>query len=312
VKVGTECVTLTSVESFACGHCGAALTFDGVRTEICPYCASPSWIERPRAPEADPRFVLTFAGGMTSAQGALARWIGSRSWFADPALRRGRAEGLRGIYVPAYLYSAVARTEYTAQIGEHYSETRTVRVKGKDGEYRDETRTVTRTEYRALAGSHVGYVTDVLVSASRGLRDDELAQVEPYDFRQMRRFGAPLVSGWVAEEFARPVDACERACRAEALDHVSVQLRRFMPGDGHSDLNWKTRVEWESVEPVLVPVWVLALRYREDKAPLRVVINGQTGKVGGRVPLSWPRVAFALVMLAAAIVAAVLLLRGHA
>ena len=62
---------------------------------------------------------------------------------------------------------------------------------------------MTRTEYRPLAGRHVSYVTDVVVSASRGLSHGELGGIEPFDFRQMRRYSPALVSGWITEEFAR-------------------------------------------------------------------------------------------------------------
>src|SRR5260370_397199 len=80
---------------------------------------------------------------------------------------------------------------------------------------------------------------------------------------------------------------CRRASREEAVDEVGLRLRRFMPGDSHSDLSWRTQVAWESLAPVLVPVWVLAVRYRDDRPPLRVVINGQTGAIAGKVPLVW-------------------------
>src|SRR5207248_266949 len=96
----------------------------------------------------DPTFVIPFASD------------------APPALRRARVEHARGIYVPAYLYSAAARTSFTAEIGEHYTEKRTEIVEDAEGNQKTETHAITRTEYRPLAGTHVGYVTDVVVSAS--------------------------------------------------------------------------------------------------------------------------------------------------
>jgi len=284
------------VATFACEQCGAHLAFDGVRTARCPYCASPSVVERqPSAGQPDPRFVVVFAGDAAGARRSLEHWLGSRHWFADPALRAGRIDDLRGIYVPAYLYSAVAHADYTASIAEHYHEQET--RKRKDGT--SETRTVTRTEYRPLAGRHVSYVTDVVVSASRGLSHGELAGIEPFDFRQMRRYNPVLVSGWIAEEFARPLDECRTASQREALEEVGARLRRFMPGDGFSDLDWRAEIAWESLDPVLVPVWMFAVRYRGDRPPLRVAINGQTGEIAGKVPVSWPRIIAALVVLAA-------------
>jgi len=289
------------VTTFACGNCGAALAFEGVRTETCPYCACPNFVERPPAAgQPDPRFVIGFVGDVVVARRAIERWMGSRTWFADAAIKRARIEDLRGIYVPAYLYSAVAHTTYSAQIGENYTETETRKRDGKE-----ETRTVTRTEYRPLAGTHVGYVTDVVVSASLGLSHGELQRVEPFDFRQMRRYQPAVVSGWITEEFSRTQGECERASRQEALDLIGVKLRRFMPGDSHSDLEWRSQIAWESMEPVLVPTWVLALRYRENKPPVRIVINGQTGKIAGKTPLAWWKIALAA--LVAAVIAGVIL-----
>ncbi len=290
--------------TFACGHCGASLAFERVRTETCPYCASPNFVERPPAPgQPDPRFVVTFVGDAEVARRALDRWLGSRTIFADSAIKRARVEDMRGIYVPAYLYSAVAHTDYHAHIGEHYTETETYTATNQEGKTETRTRTVTRTEYRQLAGYHVGYVTDVIVSASHGLSNREMSRVEPFDLKQMRRFDPALVSGWIAEEFAQSADACERTCRTEAVDQVGEKLRRFMPGDSYSDLTWRTSVAWESIDPVLVPVWVLALRYREQKDPLRVVINGQTGKVVGKVPLAIWKVTLGVIVLASIIAA---------
>jgi len=292
--------------TFACGHCGAGLQFTGVRTETCPYCASPNFVERPPAAnQPHPELVVAFTGDASVARRKLDLWLGSRTWFADARIKRARIEDLRGVYVPAYLYSAVAHTEYTVSIGEHYTEIETYETTGAEGKKQTETRSVTRTEYRPLSGNHVGYVTDVLASASAGLAHGELQAVEPYDLLAVRRYSPAIITGWIAEEFSREPDDCRRVSRGDAVDEVGQRLRRFLPGDSHSDLAWRTTVSWESLAPILVPVWVLAVRYREDKAALRVVINGQTGAIAGKVPLAWWKVSLAIAV-AAVVIAAVI------
>jgi hypothetical protein len=301
----------THAATFACGRCGASLLFAGVRTETCPYCASPNFVERPPAAnQPRPELVVAFTGDAAVARRKLTHWLGSRTWFADARIKRARVEDLRGVYLPAYLYSAVAHSEYTASIGEHYTETETYETKDKDGNKKTETRTVTRTEYRPLAGHHVGYITDVIVSASAGLANDELQAIQPYDLVHLRRYTPAVVSGWIAEEFSRDADDCRRMSRGEALDEIGLRLRRFMPGDSHSDLVWGTTVQWETLDPILVPVWVLALRYRDDRPTLRVVINGQTGAVAGKVPLAWWKVTLAILLAAALIAAIIALVHG--
>ena len=307
---GAAAVTYNA--AFTCGQCGAGLAFAGVRSQTCPYCASPNVVERPPAAhQPAPALVVAFAGDAEVARGQIARWLGSRTWFADARFKRARVEDLHGIYVPAYLYSAVAHTEYSASIGEHYRETETYEAKDDKGEKVTRTREVTRTEYRLLIGHHVGYVTDVLVSASTGLGHAELAAIEPFDFLHLRRYTPAVIAGWIAEEFSRDADACRQASRREAVDDIGMRLRRFMPGDSHSDLAWRTRVSWESLDPILVPVWVLAVRYRDDRPPLRVVINGQTGAIAGQVPLAWWKVTIAVIVAAVMVAALVLLVLAH-
>lgn len=296
---------------YECGQCGATLAFAGVRTETCPYCASPSFLDRPVGSDRpDPAFVVAFTGDAAWAQARLRQWIGRRVLVADRALARARVEELRGVYLPAYVYSAVARTDYTASIGEHYTETETYTKTADDGTRTTETRTVTRTEYRPIAGEHLGYLTDVVVSASHGLDHATFSRLGPFELRHLRRYSPALVSGFIQEEFSRDPDHCRQVSRSEAIDAVGDELRAFLPGDSHADLHFRTAVEWESLDPLLVPVWVLAVRYRADRPALRVVINGQTGTVTGKVPLAWWKVAL-LAVGAAALVLAIALIVLH-
>jgi hypothetical protein len=298
--------------TFACSQCGARLAFDGVRTQTCPFCASPNFVERPPAADRpDPQFVVTFLGDSAVARRALDRWLGSRTMFADSSLARAKIEDLRGVYVPAYLYSAVGNTDYTAQIGENYTETETYTTTDSQGKTTTQTRTVTRTEYRALSGRHMGYVADVVVSASAGLANAELQAVEPFDLKQLRRFSPALVSGWIAEEFSRGSAECMKSSRGEAADQIGEQLRRFMAGDSYSDLAYRTAVGWESLDSILVPVWVFAVRYRQDKPPLRILINGQTGSIAGKVPLSVAKILAVIAVALAAIAAIVWFAMEH-
>jgi hypothetical protein len=298
--------------TYACEQCGASIDFAGVSSARCPYCASPSVVERAPAPDRpQPAFVLAFASDEAVARKTLASFLGRRRWFSDGAIARAQVDALRGVYVPAYLYSAVARTTYSALIGEHYEETETYEERDSDGKTVTRTRTVTRTEHCPLSGLHTGYITDVVVSGSRGLGDRELDAVEPFDMRQLRRHAPEIVSGWIAEDFGRAQADCMQESRTEAMDEIGQRLRRFMPGDSYSDLAWSTKLSWEAMEPVLVPMWIAAARYRDDKPPLRVVINGQTGVVHGDVPTSWVRVVVAVLVVLALGAAAFFLLRGH-
>ncbi|WP_375769031.1 hypothetical protein NR798_46425 [Archangium gephyra] len=261
-----------------------------MRTTVCPYCAAPSVVERP--PSVDrpaPTFALGFAMTQPSAAEKVKHWLRTRHPWSHSGLKKAPLQDVRGIYVPAYLYSALAQTEYSASIGENYTETETYTTT-ENGKTVTRTRTVTKTEWRSLEGSHAEYVPDVLVTASRGLSNVELEHLEPFDLRMLARYEPALVAGWVAEEPSLSREECLKMARAEAVEKVKQRVGAFMPGDSHRMQHVETRLSAESLEVCLVPVWVLAARYDAEKPPLRVVVNGQSGEVHGDVPISWVKV----------------------
>lgn len=159
-----------------CEECGATLAVEThLRTARCPYCDSTSVVERP--PTADrptPSFVIGFLADRDAALARVRTWLRSRHLFAHSGLKGAAVDKTSGVYVPAYLYGAVAHTRYTAKIGEDYTVTETYTTTDSKGNTTTHTRTRTETEWRDLSGEHAGYVQDVLVSASAWLPNEEL------------------------------------------------------------------------------------------------------------------------------------------
>jgi hypothetical protein len=297
-----------------CETCGASLNVAAEqRTATCPYCASPSVIERPAsADRPPPAFTLAFTVSRDAARGALQHWLGTRGIFARSGIRTAAIDSMRGVYVPAYIYSALGRSEYHAEIGEDYTETETYTETDSEGKTVTRTRTVTRTEYRDLSGHHAAYIVDVLVTASRGLTNAELEALEPFDLRTLRRYTPALLSGWIAEDPTMLAADSMELARSEAMEKIGRELTAFMPGDSHRNLQYRTTLERETADLVHVPVWVLAVRHDPKEPPLRVLVNGQTTAVIGRAPLSWVKILLAVLVVLAviALIAALIHLAG--
>ena len=291
-------MTPAPTTSLSCLGCGAVITVEqGQRTVTCIYCMTPGVVEKPASGNnnvPEPAFVMPFIVAKDAAVLAMNAWKRSRSVFAKSSIKTAKLESMRGVYVPAYLYSCVATSSYSADIGEDYQETETYSTT-ENGKSVTRTRTVTKTEWRSLSGTHARYVTDVVVTASKGVPNRELERVEPFDMRALRKMDASVLPGWIAEEPSMVLAECLELARKEALDEVGASLKKFMPGDHQRDLKWQTWFDREGAELVLVPIWVLAVRYEEGKAALRVLINGQTGKAGGDAPLSPVKIALAVI-----------------
>lgn len=279
----------------SCESCGASLNVAaGERTAICPYCASPAVVAKPRAAGEDPAFVVGFVIPEEDARKRARAWIRG-TWFVKSAFAKADLSAVRGVYLPAYLYSGSAAVEYTAQIGENYTVTETYTTTDAQGKTVTRTRTKTVTEWRSLQGSWGAYLDDVIVTASRGLHNAELEAIEPYDLRALHRYTPKMLSGWLAEDPSRTVAECAAMAREEAVAQVGRRVSAHMPGDSHRSLQYSTRFEHEHGALVLLPVWVLAVKYDPEAPAVRMVLNGQTGALIGKPPRSWQKIALAVV-----------------
>jgi hypothetical protein len=225
-----------------------------------------------------------------AALAAARHWQRRIGLLREPGAKRASLDSLRAVYLPVYLYGALAESSYRASVGEYYY-------------VKENNKRVRRTEFYPLQGEHTVYVRDVVVTASRGIPNDELEHIEPFDLRALHRYSAALISGWPAEEPSVTQDECLALARSEALARIGLELPRFMPGDTHRELQHRTLLQQECLELVLVPLWVFALRYDPERPPIRLIINGQTGRAYGKVPWSVVRVTI-LIVLAVLMVAA--------
>jgi len=243
------------------------------RSGRCPYCDSPNVVDRPATyNRPDPLFALRILVSSDSARERLRQWIKGKR-MGPKGLRKRAQENGRAVYLPTYLYSATAHSRFRAEIREDYK-------RGKER----------KREYRVLTGKHAAYLGDILVTASRGVPNHEVERIEPFYTDNLLRYSPKVISGWTSEEPSMTREECLALAREESGDRVRGLLESFMPGDGHRNLRFETDLAEESLDLTLVPVWVFSVQYDENKPPFRVLVNGQTGKVYGKVPISWRKV----------------------
>lgn len=276
----------TNEIEISCESCGAKVVLEPrLRTTRCPYCDSPSVIDRPAtADRPDPVFVIGFSIDRDDAARRMREFIG-RKKLAPPRLKTRTAERVTGVYLPTYLYSATSATTYSASIGEVYYTTEVSR----DSKGRTRVKRKRKIEFRDLSGDHATYVGDVVVTASNGIGNHELEVLEPFDLGALRRYTPAMVSGWISEEPSLSREQCLELARGESRGAIGGLLSRFLPGDSHRNLQHASDLRDESIDLVLLPVWIFAIRYDEKKEPIRILVNGQTGTVGGKIPTAWAR-----------------------
>ena len=285
-----------------CSNCGAEIQVeDALATAECPFCGSASIIERPSAEVERPDYAIGFALERGPAAERMRQWIHSsrnflhiRMDFVEQAIEKE----MRGIYLPAYMLGGVADIDYDARIGEDYQETETY----TDSEGKTQTRTVTKTEWCRLRGNVREYLPDVLVTGSRGVDNDTLERIEPYDYALLRRFDPRLTVGWISEIPTRPREEVIQLAKEEAQAKLQARVKAMMPGDHVGQVDLETAFSDVSLNLLQVPVWSLRVSRGEGKPPIHILLNGQTGKCGGKIPYSGWRIALFILVIVGLVV----------
>jgi hypothetical protein len=275
----------------ACPHCGAHVSLPaGQISEKCAFCDTPlvAW-----SGEGEPvDLVAPFVLDRAQAMARLKQHLGARFW-APEAVRRLDPRDLDGVLVPFYCFDATAHSDYSARVGIWWYRTRTYTVV-VNGKVQTRTQTVRETEWFPVSGSHVASYQDHLVSGSRGLPEAESNELEPFDLGQARPFDPALLAGWAAELPDVGHEEAQRTATAELRATENRAIAAFLPGDEKDDVRNDTRLEVGQVRLVLLPVWMAAYQHRQK--PMRLLVNGQTGEVVGKVPRSWVKITLAVLL----------------
>ena len=267
-------------------------------------------IEHPAGREGrlNPDFLIPFAVDPHAAAVAFRNWIHRNDWYRPADLGAAQIENkLRGVYLPFWVFSVLAESDWSANIGEYWYRTEHYTVTDAKGKRHHRTRTVRETEWWPLAGKHHRYHTGYLVSGSRGLTQAEAESIKPFHLAACQRYQAYFLAGWACEEYSVDRASADQASRQYFLSQEEQHVRAFLPGDTHSGLQMQSTLRNVDTDLIFLPVYLLKYDYRGKS--FRFLINGQTGKVVGDKPLSTWRITIAIVVGILICLAIVLMLR---
>ena len=270
-----------------CPTCGAAVEADeSVMSTSCAFCDSPLVDSTHEAEPVDA--VAPFVVPKERAVALLKGFLQSQRLAPESVRKAAEPEALEAVFVPFYAYDAMASSEYSAQVGINWQRTETYTAY-EDGKAVTKTRTVTETEWFPLSGTHKREWKNHLVSASKGLPEVEANELEPYDLGRAKPYSPALTAGIMAEHPTIAHRQAEDVARNELHGlEKRVIASKILPGDKYQALQTTTHVDVQAVRLVLLPVWIAAVK--TPKGPLRLLVNGQTGEVVGKVPRSWTKV----------------------
>ncbi len=245
----------------------------------CPFCGSVQLLQQPRKRTLAPEAVVPFRVGYRQAQQVLARWLAQGFWRPSDLAQEAQLVKITPVYVPYWVFQARTHTYWTADSSH--------------------TPPGARANWYPVFGEHQGHYESLLVGASGVLTDEEIGSLVPFDMSQAVEPDKVDFSPTVVEQFALPRRHARPVAR-ELIEQLEYErCAELVPGS-HRNLQVNVLVTGMSSRPVLLPVWIMAYRYRDRV--YRFLVNGQTGKATGTAPISWFKVTLALLITALVIV----------
>ena len=261
---------------FSCPSCGGEILSDEhTAATFCLYCHNPAILSSRVSGEYRPAMLIPFRKPKEEALAALKKYCRRRPLLPKDFLRYAEKGEIGGLYVPFWLFDADLCADLQAE---------GTRIKTwSDRKYR-----YTRTDYYAVR--RVADVTFLRVPADGSSRMDDMLmdQLEPFHYEELKDFDPAFLSGHLAERY--DIDA--QTCSGRALQRMRQASEHSVRDtvNGYSGVRvqrFSARAARLRSIYAMLPVWVLMGDYRGKRYTF--AMNGQTGKIAGRLPMSFAR-----------------------
>ena len=276
-------------KTVVCKNCGAETLYDALDTAgVCPYCGSNQVMEASTTNTLAPGGVCPFRFDAEEADKKFRKWIKKR-WFCPFDLRKNAGRvSFTGIYLPYWTFDSQTMSHYTAR----YGITRTVTVG-----HGDNRRTKTYTEWHYTRGRYDKFFNDCLVQGSIRHNMKMLDQIAPFDTEDNLLYRPEYLAGFIAERYSVGLDSAWSTAQGkierDLRSAITQEIRWRYHADYVDSLRMTTYHDGVTYKYLMLPVWMSHYEYKSKT--YHFMVNGQTGKVGGKTPLSFWQVFLAVV-----------------
>ncbi|WP_109699165.1 hypothetical protein [Chitinophaga deserti] len=300
LQTGEDTAITIEQQVYKCNRCGSQSVFlSETPTFTCSFCnyeaVNP---EAYKTRVIQPSGIIPFKVDKQQSLDIFKTWIG-KGWWAPGDLKAiARHNTLHGIYLPFWTYDAQTHSSWSGYGGRYYYETEHY----TDSNGRRQSRTVQRTEWIYRSGTFDHFFDDILIGGATELTQKEYESVFPYQLEALVNFEAQYLSGWQADVYDIAVhDGYEKAetVMDNFIEEACAGLCRI---DTYKDLEVNTSYSNQTYKHILLPIWLCTYVYKNKS--YHFLVNGQTGKVHGKKPVSTGKV----VMVILAVVAIILLI----
>lgn len=274
------------VKTLHCAGCGAKLivTADTVLMS-CPLCASSQFAETGELPGIRPDTAIPFKIDINAAGEKFRRWIRRLTLAPFPLKKEYAANALSGVYIPYWSFDAKTKTAYSGQAGDFYRET-DQNTRTENGKTETRPRSEKKLRWRFVSGSYDKAFSGIIYNDSKEIGGDIIQKIEPFKLNALEKFSAKHLNGFIAQRYGAGPKALWNRAKSFMAGEILEDIRGIVKRG--SDVLGKVNIcpAYTDIQYrlMLLPVWISSYRYKNKS--FSFYINGQTGEVTGKSPVS--------------------------
>lgn len=266
---------------FRCSNCGASVVIsDGKTATHCPFCGTAHVQKTDDLAGLKPNGLIPFSFGEEKAIGLSKEWAKKR-FFAPKKFKKHLAsDNVNGVYTPCFTFDSYTTSSYEGKIGK--IRTRTV-GSGKNR------RTETWVEWRYIHGTFYDNFDDVLVTAGSKFDQKKLDKISPYQTNDSKVYEKKYMLGFMAYKYDNDFEDCWSFAKSRMDKAIEKAILSQYSYDQLAYINVSTSHERVTYKYVMLPVYVGNFNFK--KKLYNFYVNGNSGKVWGKTPVSPLKVA---------------------
>ena len=264
---------------YHCNNCGAVLiTESNTTATTCSFCGAGVVLSDRLSGNLAPAKVIPFSISKEQAQEAFVKWCRKGLLTPKDFMTADRIKNITGLYIPFWLYDINGRGEAEATC------TRVRTYSDKDWIY-------TETKYYNVYRKVDLNYSRIPCDASKKMEDHMMDKLEPYSYENLKDFNMPYLAGYIAEKYDFTDEDMLPRIKERVSGYVDSYMDSTINGHGYTSVTYNRKninIRKKHADYTLMPVWMVCYDYRQ--AEHIFLMNGQTGKIIGKPPLSKAKV----------------------
>lgn len=270
--------TENEATEYKCNNCGAHLITDkNTSATTCSFCGAGMVLSDRLDGHLSPELIIPFKISKEQGMEAFKSWCKKGLLTPKGFMNADRVKSITGLYVPFWLYDLNCTGDAEAQC----TKVRTF----TQGDY-----IYTETKHYEVYRSVDLNYDFVPADASEKMNDELMEKLEPFSYAALSNFNMPYLAGFIAEKYSYDNKALFPKVKARVINYVNEYINQTI--SGYTTTNYSRRnvtVHEKDAHYVLFPVWMVCYDYKKSEHTF--AMNGQTGKIVGKPPLSKGKIA---------------------